>query len=102
MNDTPQSKEEVVFCIATSELPEQVRAWLEQHYCHLTPHADGKGFNVFFPAGTVKSEILPRTQQERYEITLPDGARCREQRLRGMIEGKSALFPVKYKEPYEQ
>ena len=82
-----------VFCIAVSELSEPVRLWLEQHYCHIKPRDDG-GIDVFFPAGTMKVEILPRTQQERYEITLPDGARCREQSLRGMVEGKSTLYPL--------
>ncbi len=83
-----------VFCIVVSGLPEPVRVWLEQHYCHVKLRDDG-GIDVFFPAGTVKIEILPRTQQERYEVVLPDGARCREQSLRGMVEGKSALFPLK-------
>ena len=100
MNPT-EPREEVVFSIAVSELPEIVEAWLKEHHCHVKPRADG-GFNVFFPAGTMKVEIFPRTQQERHEITLPDGARCREQSLRGMVEGKSLLFPLKEKEPHDQ
>jgi|SRR5581483_2979787 len=84
----------VVFCIAVAELPGPVEAWLKEHHCHVKPASEG-GATVFFPAGTMKSEILPRTSQERYEITLPDGARCREQQLRGMVEGKSILFPCK-------
>ena len=84
----------VVFSIAVHSLPEAVEVWLKEHHCHIKPHESG-GFNVFFPAGTMKSEILPRVTQERYEITLPDGARCREQQLRGMVEGKSILFPCK-------
>ncbi|HZR41882.1 MAG TPA: hypothetical protein VFB12_17300, partial [Ktedonobacteraceae bacterium] len=84
----------VVFSIAIAELPGAVEGWLKDHYCHVKPASD-VGATVFFPAGTVKVEILPRTSQERYEITLPDGARCREQQLRGMVEGKSILFPCK-------
>jgi hypothetical protein len=47
-----------------------------KHGCRFEEHPDE--WIVFFPEGTTKTEIYPRTMQSRYRIVFPDGYELRE------------------------
>lgn len=66
------------------------RAWVEEHGCQITEYPEA--LLVLFPPGTMKAEVLPRFIQERYLISLPDGAQIMEQMLTGMQDGLSIFF----------
>lgn len=78
--------------ITAVELSEDDKAWLRSHGCVLSNPLEDGAITVTFPEGTTKTEILPRTQQSRFAVTLPDGAKLREQSLRNMREGRSLLM----------
>jgi hypothetical protein len=53
------------------ELAKEIIKMLESHGCRVD--VLGEAYIVIFPDGTMKREIYPRTQCERYKVILPDG-----------------------------
>jgi hypothetical protein len=64
--------------LTTLPLVEQkeAKSIMQKHGCKLEEHPDE--CIVFFPEGTTKIEIYPRTRHPRYRIVLPDGYELRE------------------------
>ena len=62
--------------LKTPPLTEEAKEVMLQHGCRLkeTPNE----CLVFFPEGTTRTELFPRTLSIRYQITLPDGYELRE------------------------
>jgi hypothetical protein len=55
---------------------EEAKTIMQKHGCSLEEHSDE--CIVYFPEGTTKTEIYPRTRYPRYHIVLPDGYELRE------------------------
>jgi hypothetical protein len=55
---------------------EEPKEIIRKHGCRLEEHPNE--CIIFFPEGTTKTEIYPRTRQARYRIILPDGYELRE------------------------
>jgi hypothetical protein len=55
---------------------EEAKEIMRKHGCTLEERPDK--CIIFFPEGTTKTEIYPRTMQSRYRIVLPDGYELRE------------------------
>lgn len=55
---------------------EETKKILAKHGCIIEEHPDE--YSIFFPEGTTRSEIYPRTMQPLYRIKLPDGYELRE------------------------
>ena len=55
---------------------EEAKNIMQKHGCKLEEHPSE--CIIFFPEGTTKTEIYPRTRQARYRIVLPDGYELRE------------------------
>ncbi len=55
---------------------EEAKEIIRKHGCIVEEYPDK--YIIIFPEGTTKTEIYPRTMQERYRIVLPDGYELRE------------------------
>lgn len=55
---------------------EEANKILAEHGCIIEKHPNE--YIIFFPEGTTRSEIYPRTMQPRYRIVFPDGYELHE------------------------
>ena len=55
---------------------EEAKEILAKHGCIIEEHSNQ--YIIFFPEGTTRTEIYPRTMQSQYRIILPDGYELRE------------------------
>lgn len=55
---------------------EEAKEIMAKHGCIIEEHPHQ--YIIFFPEGTTRTEIYPRTMQPQYRIILPDGFELRE------------------------
>ena len=74
--------------LKTPPMTDEAKTTMREHGCGVVEHADH--YRVFFPEGTMRTEIFPRLYNERYTITLPDGFQIRE--MYDRCQEQSLLF----------
>lgn len=55
---------------------EEAKEIMAKHGCIIEEHPNR--YIIFFPEGTTRTEIYPRTMHSRFRIILPDGYELRE------------------------
>jgi hypothetical protein len=67
-----------LYQLTTPPLEKEAKEIILKHSCRIEEQESLEKCIIFFPEGTTKTEIFPRTTHPRYQIKLPDGYELRE------------------------